>query len=112
MENFDLAIIYTVEGVLVAAALVKVIVSAVKNLGIIPETGRAPMLAALAVSAALVGLSLIDADFLRDGTSGNDILKIVLAVVGLYTASIGVHETAAKVQRIAESRTNPTGPDR
>lgn len=110
MEAFDLAILFTAAGALVGAGLIKVIVSAAKSFGL-PETGRAPMLAALALSALLIGLALWDSDILSNGLSGADVLLILLSVLNVYAAAIGVHETTAKIQRVASGSTNPAGPD-
>jgi len=110
MEAFDLAILFTAAGALVGAGLVKVLVSAAKSFGF-PSTGRAVMGLALALSAGLIALALIDNDLLNDGISGADVLLIVLSIFNVYAAAIGVHETAVKVQNIAQGTTNPDGPD-
>ena len=111
MEDFQLAILLTTAGAAVGAAFVKTLVSAGKGLGVVPETGRGPMFAALVLSAVLIGLAVWDGTLLEDGVSAGDVFLILLSVVGLYTASVGVHETAVKVQRIATGSTNPDGPD-
>lgn len=111
MEAFDLAILFTAAGALVGAGLVKTLVSAGKTLGLLPETGRGLLYTALALSAALIALALIDNDMLRDGVSGGDVLVIVLAVFNVYAASIGVHETVSKIGRVASGSTDPSGPD-
>jgi hypothetical protein len=110
MEQFELAILFTTAGALVGAALVKSLVSAAKSFGL-PSTGRAPMLAALTLSAGLIGLALWGSDMLADGLDPEDVLVVILSWLGLYTASVGVHETAVKVERIATGTTNPSGPD-
>jgi len=110
MDSFELAILFTTAGAVVGAGLVKTLVSAAKPFGL-ADTGRAPMLAALALSIVLIGLATWDEGFLSDGVNAGEVLKIALATLGVYTASIGVHETAVKVQRIASGTTNPTGPD-
>lgn len=112
MEAFDLLILFTTAGALVGATLVKILVSAGKGLGLLPDSGRVLLFAVLALSAGLVGLALTaNPPFLADGFNGQDVLIIVLSVVGIYTAAIGVHETVSKVQRIATGTTDPTGPD-
>lgn len=112
MEAFDLAILFTTAGAVVGAALVKTLISAGKGLGFLPESGRVLMYAALALSAALIGLALTASPaFLADGFDGQDVLIIILSVLGLYTASVGVHETAAKIQRAVTTGTDPSGPD-
>jgi hypothetical protein len=110
MEGFELAILFTTAGAAVGAALIKTIVSAAKSFGL-TDHGRAPMIAALALSVFLIGLATWDEQLFADGVSGADILVVVLAIVGLYTASVGVHETVSKVQRIASGTTDPSGPD-
>lgn len=112
MEAFDLVILFTTAGAVVGAALVKTLISAGKGLGILPETGRGLMYAALGLSAGLIALAVAaNPPFLADGLDANDVLIILLSVLGLYTSAIGVHETAAKIQRIASGETNPSGPD-
>ena len=110
MESFDLAILFTAAGALVGAGLIKVIVSAAKGFGY-PSTGRAVMVLALVLSTGLIALALLDNDLLSDGVDGADILLIVLSILNVYAASIGVHETAVKVQNISQGTTNPSGPD-
>lgn len=111
MENFELAILFTTAGALVGAGLIKTLVSAAKSMGILPEHGRTLLVASAALAAALIGLALIDLPLLRDGVSGQDVLVIIMSWLGLYTASVGVHETAVKVQNVIQGTTNPTGPD-
>jgi hypothetical protein len=110
MEQFELAILFTTAGALIGAGLVKALVSAMKSFGL-PSTGRAPMLAALTLSAGLIGLALWGSDIPADGINAQEVLVVILSWLGLYTASVGVHETAVKVERIATGTTNPTGPD-
>lgn len=111
MEFFDLAVLFTAAGAVVGGALVKTIVSILKGMGLIPETGRGVMYVVAAVSALFIGLAGFDASFLRDGISGQDILTLILAWAALYAASVGVHETAVKVQDIVQGTTNEGGPD-
>lgn len=112
MEAFDLLILFTTSGALVGAAFVKVLVSSGKGLGLLPENGRVLLFTVLALSAGLIGLALTaNPPFLADGLDGNDVLLIILSILGVYTSAIGVHETAAKVQRVMSGTTNPTGPD-
>lgn len=112
MEGFELAILFTTAGAVVGATLVKVLVSALKSFGLVPEHGRGVLYTAAGLSAALVALALLDAPWIRDSISGQDILVIVLSWLGIYTASVGVHETVSKVQRITSGTTDPDGPDR
>lgn len=111
MEGFELAILFTTAGAFVGASLLKIIVSAGKNAGLIPEHGRGILYVTAVLAAGLIVLALLDADFIRDGLSGQDILTIILAWLGIYTSAVGVHETAAKVQNIVQGTTNPVGPD-
>lgn len=111
MENFQLAILFTAAGATVGAGLVKIVVSALKGFGWVPETGRGVLYAVAAASLLLIILAAIDADWLRDGISGADVLMLILSYFNLYAASIGVHETAVKVTAIARGTTNPAGPD-
>jgi len=110
MESFELAILFTTAGALVGAALIKTVISAAKQFGL-PDHGRAPMVASLVLSAALIGLALWGSELIADGINAQDVLVIILSWLGLYTASIGVHESAVKVQRIASGTNNPAGPD-
>lgn len=111
MEPFDLAILFTAAGALVGAGLVKVLISAAKGMGILPAHGRTLLVAALVLAAGLVGIALIDNPLFEDGLQGGDILVIILAVFNIYAASVGIHETAAKVENIVAGTTNPVGPD-
>lgn len=112
MEAFDLLIVFTTAGALVGATLVKTLVSSGKGLGLLPDSGRVLLYATLGLSAALVGLALTASPpFLADGFNGQDVLIIVLSVLGVYTSAIGVHETAAKIQRAVTTGTDPSGPD-
>lgn len=111
MEAFDLAILFTAAGALVGAGLVKTIISAAKNMGLLPEHGRGVLYAAFGLSAALVLLALFGHEMLNDGVQGGDILVVILAVLNVYAASVGVHETAAKVEHAVRGTTDPTGPD-
>ena len=111
MEDFQLAILLTTAGAAVGAVLIKTLVSAGKQLGIVPETGRGPLYAALALAAVLIGLALWDAGTFDAGVDAGDVFLALLSLVGLYTASVGVHETAVKGQRMIQGTTNPAGPD-
>ena len=110
MESFELAILFTTAGALVGAGLIKTVISAAKQFGL-PDHGRAPMIAALVLSAGLIGLALWGSDLVADGINAQDVLVVILSWLGLYTASIGVHESVVKVQSIASGTTNPAGPD-
>lgn len=112
MENFDLAILFTTAGALVGAGLIKTLVSSGKALGIVPENGRGVMYAALLLSTALIGLALWGSELLADGVQAQDVLIVVMSILGIYTSSIGVHETVTKIQNISSGSTNPSGPDR
>lgn len=111
MEFFDLAVLFTAAGAVVGGALVKTLVSAGKAWGLVPEHGRGVLYAVALLSLGLIGLAALDASFLRDGITGQDILTLVLAWAGLYAASVGVHETTVKAQAVLSARTDPTGPD-
>ena len=111
MENFELAILLTTAGAAVGAALIKTLVSAAKGLGWVPDHGRGIMYAVLAFSVLLIGLAIWDADWIADGVTAGEVFLALLSLAGLYTAAIGMHETAVKVQNIAQGTTNPTGPD-
>lgn len=111
MESFDLAILFTTAGALVGATLVKTLVSAGKGLGWVPETGRGVMYTVLALSALLIALACWGADFIADGLDAQDVLIIMLSILGIYTSAIGINETAAKVQRVMSDGTDPNGPD-
>lgn len=111
IESFDLSILFRTEGALVGGAFVKVLVSALKNMGLIPEFGRSSLMAAAAISLLLIGLALWGAPWISDGINGQEVFTALMAWAGLYAAAVGVHETAAKVQRIMQSETNPHGPD-
>ena len=111
MEGFELAILFTAAGAVVGAGLIKVLVSAIKSWGLLPEHGRGVLVAVALLALLLVGLATLDAAFIQDGISAQDVLIVVLAWANLYTASIGVHETAVKAQNIVQGTTNPAGPD-
>lgn len=111
MEFFDLAVLFTAGGALVGGGLVKTLTSAGKSLGLVPESGRGILYAAALLSLLLVGLAGFDAEFMRDGVTGQDILTLILATAAIYAASVGIHETAVKVERIVTGETDPTGPD-
>ena len=111
MEFFDLAILFTAPGAVVGAALVKTLVSAGKAWGLVPEHGRGTLYAVAVLSAMLIALATWGAEFVMDGIAAQDLLMILLAWSALYAASVGVHETAVKVQRIASGTTNPVAPD-
>ena len=111
MENFELAILLTTAGAAVGATLIKTVVSAGKQLGWLPEHGRGLLYASGVLAIVLMGLAVWDAETFADGVNAQEVLTVFLAWFGLYTASVGVHETAAKVQRAVSGTTNPTGPD-
>lgn len=111
MEFFDLAVLFTAGGALVGGGLVKTLTSAGKSLGIVPEHGRGVLIAAAALALLLIGLAGFDADFMRDGIAGQDILTLILAWAAVYAASVGIHETAVKVENVVRDATNATGPD-
>lgn len=111
MEGFELAVLFTAAGAVVGAGLIKVLVSAIKSWGLLPEHGRGVLLAVAALAVLLIGLAAWDAEWIRDGINAQDVLIVILAWANLYTASIGVHETAVKAQNIVQGTTNPTGPD-
>ena len=112
MEAFDLAILFTTAGAVPGGALVKVILSAGKNLGIVPQTGRGILYANAAVSALLIAGAALSVPWLSDGVTPNEVLQVVLAWIGVGGLAIGVHEVAAKTQRVLQGNTNPAGPDR
>lgn len=94
-----------------SAVLVTGLVQALKALAFPAawQTGRAPMVAAAILSALAVvagfvqiGLSLADP---------NAWTAAVAAWLTVYTASVGVHQTVAKVSRVAAGTTNRAGPD-
>ena len=115
MDNFELAILLTTAGAAVGATLIKTLVSAGKQLGWLPETGRGLLYATGALAVALMGLAVWDAvsrgELFADGVNAQSVLLVFLSWFGLYTSAVGVHETAAKVQRAVTTGTNPTGPD-
>lgn len=111
MDGFELAVLFTAAGAVVGAGLIKILVSAGKSWGIVPEHGRGALIAVALLAVLLIGLAAWDADWIADGISGQDVLIIILAWANLYTASIGVHETAVKAQNIMQGTTNPGGPD-
>ena len=111
MDNFELAILLTTAGAAVGATLIKTIVSAGKQFGWLPETGRGLLYAAAVMALVLMGLAVWDAETFSDGVNAQEVLTVFLSWFGLYTASVGVHETVAKVQRAVTTGTNPTGQD-
>lgn len=111
MEGFELAILLTTAGAAVGAVLIKTLVSAAKGIGIVPEHGRGVLFAVGLLALLLIGLAVWDSTLLTDGVDAADVLLIFLSFVGLYTASVGIHETAVKAQSIIQGTTNPTGPD-
>lgn len=111
MESFELAILLTTAGATTGAVLIKTLVSAGKQIGWLPETGRGVLYAAGALALVLIGLAVWDAGWFSDGVTARDIFLVFLSWFGLYTASVGVHETFSKVQRIASGKTDPAGPD-
>lgn len=112
MDGFELAILFTSAGAIVGAGLLKILVSAGKSFGIVPEHGRGVLYATALLAGALIGLAAWDASWLRDGISGQEVLVVILAWANLYSAAVGVHETAVKVQAVMTGGTNPSGPDR
>lgn len=108
MEPFDLAIIFTAAGALIGAALVTAAVELLKRLGILAVHGRAPMLAAAALSAGLVLLGAWSIGFVL---SPENLLLGILAWINVTTAAIGTHATVRKAGAIASGSTNPGGPD-
>lgn len=113
-QDFQLSILLTTAGAAVGAGLIKTIVSALKGMGLLPDHGRALLLVAGALAILLMGLAVWDAAIFSDGdgVTAQEIFTVLLATFGLYSASVGVHETAVKVQNIMQGTTNPTGPDR
>ena len=111
MENFELAILLTTAGAAVGATLIKTLVSAAKQLGWLPEHGRALLYASGVLAVLLMGLAVWDAAIFADGVDAQEVFVVFLAWFGLYTSAVGVHETAAKVQRAVSGTTNPQGPD-
>ena len=115
MDNFELAILLTTAGAAVGATLIKTLVSAGKQLGWLPEHGRGLLYASGVAALILMALAVWDAisreTLFANGVNAQEVLTVFLAWFGLYTASVGVHETAAKVQRAVSGTTNPTGPD-
>ena len=111
MEFFDLAVLFTAGGAVVGGGLVKTITSAGKSLGLVPEHGRGVLIAAALASLLLIGLAGFDAAFMRDGITGQDILTLILAWAAVYTSSVGIHETAVKVENVVRGDTDPAGPD-
>ena len=111
MDNFELAILLTTAGAAVGATLIKTLVSAGKGLGWLPETGRGLLYAAGVLAILLMGLAVWDSGTFADGVTAQEVFVVFLSWFGLYTAAVGVHETAAKVQRAVTGTTNPDGPD-
>jgi hypothetical protein len=111
MEPFDLAILFTTAGAVPGAALVKVLLSAGKNLGVVPEHGRGILYANALVSALLILGAGLSAPWLKDGVSANEVLVVVLAWVGVGGLAIGVHEVAVKTQRVLQGTTDPNRAD-
>ena len=111
MDNFELAILLTTAGAAVGATLIKTLVSAAKQLGWLPEHGRGLLYASGVLAIVLMALAVWDAETFSDGVNAQEVLTVFLSWFGLYTASVGVHETVAKVQRVVGDRTNPQGPD-
>ena len=111
MEDFQLSILLTTAGAAVGAGLIKTLISALKGLGLINDFGRAPLYAAMIAAAGLMALAVWDSSLLHDGVDAADVFVIFLSWIGLYTAAVGVHETAVKAQRIVQGTTNPSGPD-
>ena len=48
---------------------------------------------------------------MRDGISGQDVLTLILAWAAVYASSVGIHETAVKVESVLTGSTNESGPD-
>ena len=111
MEAFELAILFTAAGALVGAGVVKAIASVIKSFGFLPEHGRIWLVATAILAAGLIGLALLDIEWLGGDDLGQDILVIILAWLNIYTSAVGVHETAVKVQDVVSGNTNPSGPD-
>lgn len=112
MEGFDLAILFTTAGAVPGGALVKLILSAGKNLGIVPEHGRGILYANALVSALLIVGAALSAPWLHDGVNANEVLVVFLAWIGVGGLAIGVHEVAVKTQNVLQGSTNPVGPDK
>lgn len=111
LDGFEIAILFTSAGAIVGAGLLKILISAGKSFGIVPEHGRGILYATALLAGGLIALAALDADWVRDGISGQEILIVILAWANLYTASVGVHETAVKVQAVMSKSTDPAGPD-
>lgn len=111
MDSFELAILLTTAGAAVGAALIKTLVSAGKSLGIVPEHGRGILIAVAVLSLVLIGLAAWDQNIAGEGITAAEVFVLLLSWVGLYAASVGIHESAVKVQAVVQGTTNPAGPD-
>ena len=111
MDGFELAILLTAAGAATGGVLIKTLISAGKQIGWLPETGRALLYAAGILAAGLMSLAVWDAGTFSDGVDPQSILMVLLSWFGLYTAAVGTHETFAKAQRMISGETNPKGPD-
>lgn len=111
MDGFELAILLTAAGAATGGVLIKTLISAAKQIGWLPEHGRALLYASGALAVLLMGLAVWDAGTFSDGVTAQEVLMVFLAWFGLYTAAVGTHETFSKVQRAVSGTTNPIGPD-
>lgn len=109
--DFDLTALFSAPGAVAGGAAVAAVVAALKGL-VLPTSwqhGRAPMLVAAFLSAALVVAAEQVAARAVDGAV---LVTDVLTWATVYTASIGTHQTVSKATRVATGTTDPTGPDR
>lgn len=110
MEDIALALVFTTAGAGVVAGFVAGIVELVFK-PLAPDDwshGKAPMFAALALSALIVVLALWDAGM---PFGPNLIFGFLLMTYTVYAAAVGSHATVRKAVNTVRGTTEPTGPD-
>jgi hypothetical protein len=116
MDIIALDSVFTTAGAAAWAATVIAVVELLKRLSPLAEYGRAPMYAAAALSAFIVGLAAWSAVTTEHPVYANSDLPnfgvlLILTWATVTTAAIGTYATAAKAGSVLQGRTNPAGPD-
>jgi hypothetical protein len=112
MDSFELALVFTAPGAMLAGALVASIVELLKRIAFpdLWQHGRAPLITAALLALAIVALAVLDVGLPSDAL-GSAILGYVLAWANVTAAAVGGFEVTRKAYRVATSSTNETGED-
>lgn len=110
MDELTLGMVLTTAGASVVGGFIAGVVEVLKGT-LLPaswSTGRAPMLLAALLAAAVTALALLDAQL---GFSPGSVFVAFLTWFGVYAAAIGTHATVTKAGRVMRGTTDPAGPD-